>query len=195
MWIVELYDGCWFAPWDGDPGRTLVRESAEQFKSKAAAKRALDSAKNAYGSFRDFSQAKIIPASEKLAAKANNVLADENRTLKRRISKLEDELADMEAQIALYRSDVERIWELMPEMRGAEASYEIHEAVSEKLLQAQKCIAALENERDDAMSTVAAIHCRLKFGGEITVGTRPALIQTCEESIPRLAEIGVQTTR
>lgn len=60
MWIVELCEGCWFAPWIGDPGRTLVRESAKQYRSKEAAQRALDQAKRLFR-FRDFSQAKVVP--------------------------------------------------------------------------------------------------------------------------------------
>lgn len=39
--IVELEEGCWLAPWRGDPGRTLVRESAKRFKSARAARAAL----------------------------------------------------------------------------------------------------------------------------------------------------------
>jgi 2-C-methyl-D-erythritol 4-phosphate cytidylyltransferase len=39
--IVELEEGCLLAPWRGDPGRTLVRESAKRFKSVRAARAAL----------------------------------------------------------------------------------------------------------------------------------------------------------
>ena len=27
-WIVELEEGCWLAPWLGDPGRTTMKKSA-----------------------------------------------------------------------------------------------------------------------------------------------------------------------
>lgn len=40
MYILKFEDiECWIAPWDGDPGRTLVRESARQFDSKEKVKR------------------------------------------------------------------------------------------------------------------------------------------------------------
>lgn len=60
MWIVELEEGCWFAPWIGDPGRTLVRESAKQYRSEESARRALAQAKRLFR-FRDFSRAKVVP--------------------------------------------------------------------------------------------------------------------------------------
>lgn len=60
MWIVELEQDCWFAPWEGDPGRTLVRESAKKYKTEISAKRALDVAKKRFD-FRDFSRAKVVP--------------------------------------------------------------------------------------------------------------------------------------
>lgn len=41
MWIVEIDEGCWLAPWDGDPGRTLVKESAQRFTSEHGARTAL----------------------------------------------------------------------------------------------------------------------------------------------------------
>ena len=59
MWIVELEEGCWFAPWSGDPGRTLVRESAKQYRSEHAAHCALIRAKRLFKS-RDFSRAKVV---------------------------------------------------------------------------------------------------------------------------------------
>ena len=62
MWIVEIEQGCWLAPWTGDPGRTLVRENSKQYKSEGAAKWALNRAKGMYP-FRDFSQAMVVPSS------------------------------------------------------------------------------------------------------------------------------------
>ena len=32
---------CWYASWDGDPGRTLIRESAKKFKTEQAAQKAV----------------------------------------------------------------------------------------------------------------------------------------------------------
>lgn len=40
-WVVELEPGVWLAPWDGDPGRTLVEASATRYPSYVAADRAL----------------------------------------------------------------------------------------------------------------------------------------------------------
>jgi len=45
MWIVEIETGVWLATWDGDPGRTLVKDSAKQFKSEQSAGRALGKAR------------------------------------------------------------------------------------------------------------------------------------------------------
>lgn len=38
MYILKFENmECWIAPWNGDPGRTLVRRSARQFDSKEQA--------------------------------------------------------------------------------------------------------------------------------------------------------------
>lgn len=58
--IVELEDGCWIAPWAGDPGRTLVRENARGFATHAAAEEALQAARQ----FRPFRNGRIVPWSE-----------------------------------------------------------------------------------------------------------------------------------
>ena len=60
MWIVELDRDCWFAPWSGDPGRTLVRDSAKQYCSEHAAKCALSRAKRLFP-HRDYSRAVVVP--------------------------------------------------------------------------------------------------------------------------------------
>lgn len=40
MYILKFSDhDCWIAEWDGDPGRTLVRDSARKFKSKKQAEK------------------------------------------------------------------------------------------------------------------------------------------------------------
>jgi len=44
MYIVELEKDTWLAPWHGDPGRTLVKESARKFKNKPQAYRAIANA-------------------------------------------------------------------------------------------------------------------------------------------------------
>lgn len=43
--IVELEEGVWLAPWDGDPGRTLKKESAKIFECGFSAMKALLAAK------------------------------------------------------------------------------------------------------------------------------------------------------
>jgi hypothetical protein len=43
--VVELHPGVWLAPWKGDPGRTLVLESARRFSSRHGAATALGIAK------------------------------------------------------------------------------------------------------------------------------------------------------
>lgn len=56
-WIVELEPGCWLAPWDGDPGRTLVKDCAKVFPSKKAAEDALDRASD----FREWTRPALVP--------------------------------------------------------------------------------------------------------------------------------------
>lgn len=56
MYIVELQKGVWLAPWHGDPGRTLVKESAREFKSKAQAHRAIANALK----YRDFQNPIVV---------------------------------------------------------------------------------------------------------------------------------------
>ena len=46
MYIVEIEDGVYLAPWDGDPGRTLVKESAKKFKTKSSAMQAKKTAQS-----------------------------------------------------------------------------------------------------------------------------------------------------
>ena len=36
---VQANHDCWIADWDGDPGRTLVKENAKTFKSKSDAEK------------------------------------------------------------------------------------------------------------------------------------------------------------
>ena len=54
-WIVQLEPGVWIAPWSGDPGRTLRRESASRFASRGFAGRALRYARR----YRPFAAAKV----------------------------------------------------------------------------------------------------------------------------------------
>lgn len=56
-WRVELEPGVWLAPWDGDPGRTLVKASATVFPTVNEASAALDRASD----FREWSAPEITP--------------------------------------------------------------------------------------------------------------------------------------
>lgn len=53
--IVELEEGVWLAPWDGDPGRSIVEDNAKKFPTRSTAKRALKKAQE----LRPFSNAKL----------------------------------------------------------------------------------------------------------------------------------------
>lgn len=44
-YTVQLEPGVWIAPWDGDPGRTLLHVNAKRFRSRLSAMRALRIAK------------------------------------------------------------------------------------------------------------------------------------------------------
>ena len=58
MFIVKLQSDpdLWLAPWDGDPGRTLLESSAATFKSWQKAHTALYKARR----YSDFQHAEII---------------------------------------------------------------------------------------------------------------------------------------
>ena len=54
-YVVELQEGCWLLPGGGDPGRTLVFESAKRYNTEKGAKIALGIARR----YRPFLNAKI----------------------------------------------------------------------------------------------------------------------------------------
>jgi len=55
-WIVELETGCWIAPWDGDPGRTLSMSSAKRFNTQYKAELALKRARK----YREFPSGRVV---------------------------------------------------------------------------------------------------------------------------------------
>jgi len=55
MYIVELEENVWLAPWQGDPGRTLKIENAKQYQYKKNAEYELEMARK----YRPFLNAKI----------------------------------------------------------------------------------------------------------------------------------------
>jgi len=57
MWIVELEPGVWLAPWEGDPGRTLVMKNARKFSSYVQAFSAVVEAKG----WRKFDKFMVVP--------------------------------------------------------------------------------------------------------------------------------------
>ena len=43
MFIIKFSDNeCWIAPWEGDPGRTLARNSAREFRTFKIARKFAD---------------------------------------------------------------------------------------------------------------------------------------------------------
>ena len=51
MYIVEFENGInpwWLAPWNGDPGRTVVKSNAKKFKTEQSAKVAMNKAIKKY---------------------------------------------------------------------------------------------------------------------------------------------------
>lgn len=67
-WTVELEPGVWIAPWEGDPGRTVLPVHAKKFISRAAALRALADAVE----YRLFARAKILRSEEPCSADSRN---------------------------------------------------------------------------------------------------------------------------
>lgn len=55
-YIVELHEGCWVAPWSGDPGRTLKIHNARRYAHRSSAKAALTRARK----YRPFLEARVI---------------------------------------------------------------------------------------------------------------------------------------
>lgn len=64
MWIVELEEGVWIAPWSGDPGRCLVKDHAQKFRSERGARHALALARH----YRPFINAVIRECSSVVVA-------------------------------------------------------------------------------------------------------------------------------
>jgi hypothetical protein len=56
-YIVQLEPGVWLAPWEGDPGRTLVMQNAKVWKRKTKAQKRLRKARE----LRPFDNARVIP--------------------------------------------------------------------------------------------------------------------------------------
>lgn len=55
--IVELENGVWLAPWEGDPARTIQIENAKIFKNSTHAKKAI----NKVLEYSKFSHPVIVP--------------------------------------------------------------------------------------------------------------------------------------
>jgi hypothetical protein len=56
MYVVELENNCWLAPWSGDPGRTIVSQNARVFGSRHGARVALGFARK----HRPFPNARVL---------------------------------------------------------------------------------------------------------------------------------------
>jgi len=52
-YVVELEKGVWIAPWEGDPGRTLVIGNAKYFETEKEARQELGSVISRYRYFRN----------------------------------------------------------------------------------------------------------------------------------------------
>lgn len=63
-YIVELEPGVWLAWWPGDPGRTLSRRDAKDYRSESVATKALQEARK----YRPFAQARVVPIGNDSAA-------------------------------------------------------------------------------------------------------------------------------
>lgn len=50
LWCIKVQANhdCWIADWEGDPGRTLVKENAKTFKSKKEAEKLCKKMKSKY---------------------------------------------------------------------------------------------------------------------------------------------------
>ena len=60
MYIVQLEKGVYIAPWEGDPGRTVIKQHAKQFKTEKEGIQALIEAKK----YRPFLQGMVISLEE-----------------------------------------------------------------------------------------------------------------------------------
>ena len=64
-YIVELAGKeWWLSTWNGDPGRTLVRENAKRFKTKTEATRALERVIKKWPKRLDYTTARIVAVYE-----------------------------------------------------------------------------------------------------------------------------------
>lgn len=62
-WLAKLSEGCWLAPWEGDPGRTIVEDNAQRYKTEGAAKAALTRARKRH-TFRKI-KGQAVPATQR----------------------------------------------------------------------------------------------------------------------------------
>jgi hypothetical protein len=60
LWVVQLYDGVWIAPWSGDPGRTTKKENAKRFGALHGARVSLGKARR-YKKFPNAKIERIVP--------------------------------------------------------------------------------------------------------------------------------------
>ena len=56
MFVVELEENVWIAPWHGDPGRTVLLTNAQTFNTKHGARVSLGMARR----YRKFKNAKVV---------------------------------------------------------------------------------------------------------------------------------------
>jgi hypothetical protein len=59
-YIIELSKKLWIAPWDGDPGRTVIKRNAKIFDCKTSAEKELDDIQKSYKGLNRFNDAKVI---------------------------------------------------------------------------------------------------------------------------------------
>lgn len=59
----------------------------------------------------------------------------DEETARRIISKEIQRNEELKYQIEMYKDDIERVWDLMPELRNTDSCYELFEAVHEKIEQ------------------------------------------------------------
>jgi hypothetical protein len=68
MYIVRLEKCCWLADWDGDPGRTVVKENARVFPTYETADMAIREARE----YRPFKNAVVAPFNDRTTADMQN---------------------------------------------------------------------------------------------------------------------------
>jgi NTP pyrophosphatase (non-canonical NTP hydrolase) len=134
-YIVKLEEGCWLAPWSGDPGRTCVEKNAMRYRMSDKAARALKRARM----FSPFADASIIEIDETEISNKNILLqAVEHYGAKNQAGQLMGEMGELAAAVTQHF------------FQGRDRAKEIAEEIADVQIMLEQMILHLDIEEEVA---------------------------------------------